>query len=115
MIDKPNGGRRLWSSGTLEQRVQAFMREFTEELDLTAEQIEEVRPIVEEAMKQYIRYDREHLRLRKAAHDRTVAEIREVMEPDQRRKLDELNASSQKRFGNALRRVDGGPGGDSER
>ena len=108
MIDNPAGGRRLWNTGSAEKRTEAFLKEFTRALELTPEQITTIRPIVEDTMKQYIRYDREHLRLRKVAHDRAVEDIRPHLEPAQQAKLDDLNSSSQKRFGRAFRGVDGG-------
>lgn len=107
MIDNPERGRKLWNSGAVGERAEAFLAEFTRELELRPDQVEALRPIVEAAMKQYIRFDREHLRLRKVAHDRAVEEIRALLDPAQQDKLDALDASSQKRFGTARKRVDG--------
>ena len=99
------GGRKLWSSGTATERTDKFMAEFDKELELRPEQIGGVRAIVESTMKKYIRFDKEHLRLRKVAHDEAVEAIRPLLEPQQQEKLDALDRSSNQRFQRAFRSV----------
>ena len=94
--------RDRWQSGNPQERVVAFMAEFQEEITLSPEQAEDVRPLIEAFMKQTNRYKREQLRLRKKAHDETVAAIREILTPEQQDVLDALNATSNRRFQRAV-------------
>ena len=103
MIEK--GGRRLWSNGSATERTSKFLTEFDRELALSADQIEKIRAIIEPTMEKYIRFDKEHLRLRKVAHDEAVEAILPLLDPAQQEKLESLNQSSNQRFQRALKNI----------
>ena len=99
------GGRKLWTSGTAPQRAEKFLAEFDNALELTPEQRDGIRAIIEPTMQKYIRFEREHLRLRKIAHDEAVTAIRPLLDPEQQEKLDSLDRSSQQRFQRAFKNI----------
>lgn len=86
-----------------------IMRHFTERLDLTPEQKEKIRPIIQRAQAETQRLRRENIRNLAATIEQMHSEIAAELTPAQREKLDEMRKRMRERaerFRNEFR--DGG-------
>ena len=95
--------RRPWRSGSAQERLEAFVSAFQIQLELDEEQANSLRSVVETGMRDYVRLDREHLRLRKEVHDRLVEEVSPILKPEQLERFEKLTAESEARHGRLRR------------
>src|SRR4029450_4280401 len=71
------------------------LQRITEKLDLTADQQTKGRPIIEGAKPQIAAIHQDAMQKTKAVMDSTLSQIRPLLNPDQRKKLDDIQKAHQ--------------------
>jgi Spy/CpxP family protein refolding chaperone len=94
-----------------EQWAPMHLRLLEERLDLTHEQVEQLKPIVRRNMEELGRMRAQSMSEGRAVMERMQREIAEKLTPEQRVKFDELNREMRERFRKFMPRRPGGPGG----
>ena len=107
-VERADGGRATWRAGNAEQRVATFLAEFERQLELEAGQVEQMRPLIEEAMREHVRVDREHLRLKRKIHNGVVESLKAMMDEGQLERFKKIEEDSEQRFQRAVKNRVGG-------
>ncbi len=81
----------------LEERVEFIMKRLTDDLDLSATQQKEIRPIVASTEEKVQSIRDEYLPKSRALHDASIQEIKTRLTPDQRAELDRIYAEWKRR------------------
>jgi Spy/CpxP family protein refolding chaperone len=85
-----------------------LMQRFSEQLNLSADQTEKIRPIVERAQAENQRLRRENVQQMTKVMDEMHTQIAEILTPEQRVKLDELRKRFRERSERIRREYRGG-------
>jgi Spy/CpxP family protein refolding chaperone len=91
---------------------QQLMQRFSEQLSLTADQAEKIRPIVERAQVENQRLRRENVQQMTKVMDEMHTQISEILTPEQRVKMEELRKRFRERSERLRREYRGGDRGD---
>ena len=81
----------------LEERVEFIMKRLSDDLDLSAAQQNEIRPIVASTEKKIQSIKDEYLPTIRALHDASIEEIKTRLNEDQRAELDRIRAEWKRR------------------
>lgn len=81
-----------------EQWAPLHLRVLTKRLDLSGEQVEQLRPIVRRNIEELERIRSQWMKDGRAVMERMQGEIAEKLTPEQRRKFEEFNRESRERF-----------------
>lgn len=81
----------------LEERVEFIMKRLTDDLDLSAAQQKEIRPIVASTEKKIQSIKNEYRPTIRALHDASIEEIKTRLNDDQRAELDRIRAEWKRR------------------
>lgn len=108
--DDPNAGAKVEKGqpkgpGDMHERINARMENLTKELNLTKEQQEKIRPIIEKEMKD-MRATRQDTSLTpeqkmekvKTIHQTTQAELNKILTPDQQKKYAEMEKNAREKM-----------------
>ena len=89
--------RRPHHHPRLEERVEFIMKRLSDDLDLSAAQQKEIRPIVASTEKKIQSIKDEYLPTIRALHDASIEEIKTRLNEDQRAELDRIRAEWKRR------------------